>query len=73
MSGSQEALNRNHLAPSSLASSQLQLVTAEVLHLQEDCSSQELLVSFSFQDDSIYWNCLIEETKTIADYGAGRL
>ncbi|KAL6885232.1 hypothetical protein HDV57DRAFT_516174 [Trichoderma longibrachiatum] len=41
--GSQEALNRNHLAPSLLASSQLQLVTADVLGLEKSCSSQKVL------------------------------
>jgi hypothetical protein len=44
--GSQEALNRNHLAPSLLASSQLQLVTADVLGLEKNCSSQKVLVSY---------------------------
>ncbi|KAM0264906.1 hypothetical protein ACHAQJ_000422 [Trichoderma viride] len=47
-SGSQAALNRNHLAPSSLASTQLQLVTADVLDtIQNIYSSQKLLVSLA--------------------------
>lgn len=45
--GSQEVLNRNHLAPSSLASAELQLITAEVLDLQNNCANQKLLVSYS--------------------------
>ncbi|KAL7822308.1 hypothetical protein V8C26DRAFT_295035 [Trichoderma gracile] len=45
--GSQEALNRNHLAPSLLASSQLQLVTADVLGLEKNCSSQKVLDSLA--------------------------
>ncbi|TFA99471.1 Mitochondrial distribution and morphology protein 10 [Trichoderma ghanense] len=45
--GPQEALNRNHLAPSLLASSQLQLVTADVLGLEKNCSSQKVLDSLA--------------------------
>lgn len=44
---SQEALDRNHLAPSSLASTELQLITTEVLDLQKNCANQKLLVSSS--------------------------
>ncbi|PTB38315.1 hypothetical protein M441DRAFT_82483 [Trichoderma asperellum CBS 433.97] len=45
--GSQEVLNRNHLAPSSLASTELQLITAEVLDLQKNCANQKLLDSLA--------------------------
>ncbi|KAL7790690.1 hypothetical protein V8C43DRAFT_285202 [Trichoderma afarasin] len=45
--GSQEALNRNHLAPSLLLSSQLQLVTADVLGIENNCSSQKVLDSLA--------------------------
>ncbi|PTB66483.1 hypothetical protein BBK36DRAFT_1201325 [Trichoderma citrinoviride] len=51
--GSQEVLNRNHLAPSLLASSQLQLVTADVLGLEKNCSSQKVLVSYHLYDDPV--------------------
>ncbi|KAL7895110.1 hypothetical protein HDV63DRAFT_406650 [Trichoderma sp. SZMC 28014] len=43
----QEALDRNHLAPSSLASTQLQLISADVLDIQNNCANQKLLDSLA--------------------------
>ncbi|KAL7917628.1 hypothetical protein ACQKWADRAFT_306295 [Trichoderma austrokoningii] len=45
--GTQEALDRNHLAPASLASTQLQLISADVLDIQNNCANQKLLDSLA--------------------------
>lgn len=55
--GSQKALDRNHLAPSSLASTQLQLISADVLDIQNNCANRKLLVcsSDSWMLDRVSW------------------